>query len=44
MILPDKKLNWPIPYEAVCEVAHHEGCRLKAYRDIVEVSIVGWVR
>jgi len=44
MILPDKKLDWPISYEAVCEVAHHEGCRLKAYRDIVEVSIVGWVR
>ena len=42
MILPDKKLNWPIPYEAVCEVARHEGCRLKAYRDIVGVPTIGW--
>mgnify|MGYP001183630515 FL=1 len=32
MILPDKKLDWPIAYEAVCEIARSEGCRLKAYR------------
>ena len=42
MILPDKKLNWPTPYEAVCEIAKHEGCRLKAYRDIVGVWTCGW--
>ena len=42
MILPDKKMGWPIPYEAVCEVAKHEGCRLKAYRDIVGVWTCGW--
>lgn len=42
MILPDKKLSWPIPYEAVCEIARHEGCRLKAYRDIVGVWTCGW--
>lgn len=42
MTLPDKKLPWPIPYEAVCEIAKHEGCRLKAYRDIVGVPTIGW--
>lgn len=42
MILPNKDLPWPIPYEAVCEIAKHEGCRLKAYRDIVGVWTCGW--
>lgn len=42
MILPTEKLPWPIPYDAVCEVAKHEGCRLKAYRDIVGVWTIGW--
>ena len=32
MTLPDKKLDWPISYEAVCEIARSEGCKLKAYR------------
>lgn len=32
MTLPDKNLDWPIAYEAVCEIARSEGCRLKAYR------------
>lgn len=32
MTLPDKNLNWPISYEAVCEIARSEGCKLKAYR------------
>lgn len=31
MILPDKKLDWPIAYEAVLEIARSEGCKLKAY-------------
>ena len=42
MTLPNKDLPWPIPYEAVCEIARHEGCRLKAYRDIVGVWTIGW--
>ena len=42
MILPSPTLPWPIPYEAVCEIAKHEGCRLKAYRDIVGVWTCGW--
>lgn len=42
MTLPNKDLPWPIPYEAVCEIAKHEGCRLKAYRDIVGVWTCGW--
>ena len=32
MTLPDKNLDWPISYEAVCEIAQSEGCKLKAYR------------
>lgn len=32
MVLPDKKLPWPISYEAVVEIAKSEGCRLHAYR------------
>ena len=32
MTLPDKNLDWPIAYEAVCEIARSEGLRLKAYR------------
>lgn len=32
MTLPDKNLDWPISYEAVCEIARSEGCKLKAYR------------
>jgi len=42
MTLPDKNLDWPIAYEAVCEIAKHEGCRLKAYHDIVGVWTCGW--
>ena len=42
MILPDKKMGWPITYEMVCEIAKHEGCRLKAYRDVVGVWTIGW--
>lgn len=42
MTPPNKDLPWPIPYEAVCEIAKHEGCRLKAYRDIVGVWTCGW--
>jgi lysozyme len=42
MIQPDENLDWPIPYEMVCEIAKHEGCRLKAYRDIVGVWTIGW--
>lgn len=32
MILPDKKLGWPIAYDAVLEIARSEGLRLRAYR------------
>lgn len=39
---PNPNLDWPIPYDAVCEIAAHEGCRLKAYRDIVGVWTIGW--
>lgn len=42
MTLPNPGLLWPIPYDAVCEIARHEGCRLKAYRDIVGVWTCGW--
>jgi lysozyme len=42
MTLPNPGLLWPIPYEAVREIAKHEGCRLKAYRDIVGVWTCGW--
>ena len=42
MTLPNPGLLWPIPYDAVCEIAKHESCRLKAYRDIVGVPTIGW--
>lgn len=42
MIPPDENLDWPIAYEMVCEIAKHEGCRLKAYRDVVGVWTIGW--
>ena len=42
MILPDKKLDWPIAYEAVCEIARSEGCRLKAYRCPAGVPTIGY--
>lgn len=41
-VLPKKDLPWPIPYDAVVEIAKHESCRLKAYRDIVGVPTIGW--
>ena len=42
MRYPDNTLLWPIPYEIVCEIAEHEGCRLDAYQDIVGVWTIGW--
>lgn len=42
MRLPDRKLPWPISYEAVCEVALSEGCRLAAYRCPANVWTIGW--
>jgi len=42
MKLPDKSLNWPICWEAVCLIAQSEGCKLKAYKDIAGVWTIGW--
>ena len=42
MTLPDKNLDWPIAYEAVCEIARSEGCKLKAYRCPAGVPTIGW--
>ena len=42
MILPNKNLDWPIAYEAVCEIARSERCRLKAYRCPAGVPTIGW--
>ena len=41
-VLPNPKLDWPIAYEAVCEIARSEGCRLKAYRCPAGVPTIGW--
>ena len=42
MTQPNPELNWPIAYEAVCEIARSEGCRLKAYRCPAGVPTIGW--
>jgi lysozyme len=42
MQLPDRKLPWPIAWDAVVEIAKSEGCRLTAYRDVVGVPTIGW--
>ena len=42
MTQPNPKLDWPIAYEAVCEIARSEGCRLKAYRCPAGVPTIGW--
>lgn len=44
MQLPDRGLEWPIPWAGVIEVARSEGCRLEAYQDIVGVWTIGWGR
>lgn len=41
-MLPNPKLDWPLAYEAVLEVARSEGCRLKAYRCSAGVPTIGW--
>jgi len=41
-LLPDRSLNWPIPWAAVELIAKAEGCRLKAYRCPAGVSTIGW--
>ena len=41
-VLPNPKLDWPIAYEAVCEIARSEGCKLKAYRCPAGVPTIGW--
>lgn len=40
--LPDPKLPWPIPLEAVELIADAEGLRLKAYRCPAGVPTIGW--
>lgn len=40
--LPNAALPWPITWAAVVEIAHSEGCRLRAYRDIAGVWTIGW--
>lgn len=40
--LPDKYYPWPIAWAGVVEIAQSEGCRLRAYRDIVGVWTIGW--
>ena len=42
MTQPNPKLDWPIAYEAVCEIARSEGCKLKAYRCPAGVPTIGW--
>lgn len=41
---PNPKLAWPICYEAVCEIARSEGCKLKAYRCPAGVLTIAWGR
>jgi GH24 family phage-related lysozyme (muramidase) len=41
MSLPNKHLDWPIPYEAVCLVADTEGLRLEAYLCPAGVLTIG---
>jgi len=42
MLLPDKKLPWPLTWDAVVEIAQSEGCRLQAYRCPAGVPTIGW--
>ena len=47
MMLPDPKLPWPIPLDAVRLIAEHEqgpsgGCALKAYQCPASVWTIGW--
>lgn len=42
MQLPDKKLDWPIAWSAVDEIARSEGCRLKAYRCPAGQWTIAW--
>lgn len=41
-VKPNPKLDWPIAYDAVLEIARSEGCRLKAYRCPAGVPTIGW--
>ena len=41
-VLPNPKLDWPIAYDAVLEIARSEGCKLKAYRCPAGVPTIGW--
>ena len=40
--LPDPKLDWAIPLQAVYLIAINEGCRLVAYKCIAGVWTIGW--
>ena len=42
MTQPNPKLDWPIAYDAVLEIARSEGCKLKAYRCPAGVPTIGW--
>ena len=44
MTQPNPDLDWPIAYEAVCEIARSEGCKLKAYRCPAGKPTIGWGR
>ena len=44
MTLPDKKLPWPISWDAVVEIAKSEGCRLVAYRCQANIPTLAWGR
>lgn len=41
-VKPNPKLDWPIAYDAVLEIARSEGCKLKAYRCPAGVPTIGW--
>jgi len=40
--LPEKHYPWPIAWAGVVEIAMSEGCRLRAYRDLVGIWTIGW--
>jgi lysozyme len=42
MTLPSPQLHWPIVWDGVVLIAQSEGCRLRAYKDIVGVWTIGW--
>jgi GH24 family phage-related lysozyme (muramidase) len=44
MRMPSRQLNWPIPYEAVCEIARSEGLKLEAYLCPAGVPTIFWGR